>query len=76
GLDGVELEFTDAAMTAIASKAMKRGTGARALKSVIEQVMLDIMYDIPAMTNVEKVVINEDVISNNASPKIISRESA
>ena len=76
GLDGVELEFTDAAMTAIASKAMKRGTGARALKSVIEQVMLDIMYDIPAMTNVEKVVINEDVISKNASPKIISRESA
>jgi len=55
---------------------MKRGTGARALKSVIEQVMLDIMYDIPAMTNVEKVVINEDVISKNASPKIISRESA
>ncbi len=76
GLDGVELEFTDAAMTAIASKAMKRGTGARALKSVIEQVMLDIMYDIPAMTNVEKVVINEDVIIKNASPKIISRESA
>jgi ATP-dependent Clp protease ATP-binding subunit ClpX len=63
-------------MTAIAGKAMKRGTGARALKSVIEQVMLDIMYDIPAMTNVEKVVINEDVINKNASPKIISRESA
>jgi len=55
---------------------MKRGTGARALKSVIEQVMLDIMFDIPTMNNVEKVVINEDVISKNSSPEIISRESA
>jgi ATP-dependent Clp protease ATP-binding subunit ClpX len=63
-------------MTAIAERAMKRGTGARALKSVIEQVMLDIMFDIPTMNNVEKVVINEDVISKNSSPEIISRESA
>jgi ATP-dependent Clp protease ATP-binding subunit ClpX len=76
GLDGVELEFSDDAMTAIAERAMKRGTGARALKSVIEQVMLDIMFDIPTMNNVEKVVINEDVISKNSSPEIISRESA
>ncbi len=55
---------------------MKRGTGARALKSVMEQVMLDIMYDIPTMSNVEKVVINENVIVHNSSPEIISRESA
>jgi len=76
GLDGVELEFSEGALTAIAERAMKRGTGARALKSVMEQVMLDIMYDIPTMNNVEKVVINEDVIVHNSSPEIISRESA
>ncbi|WP_366144339.1 ATP-dependent Clp protease ATP-binding subunit ClpX [Mesotoga sp.] len=76
GLDGVELEFSEEALTAIAERAMKRGTGARALKSVMEQVMLDIMYDIPTMNNVEKVVINEDVIVHNSSPEIISRESA
>ncbi|KUK90539.1 MAG: ATP-dependent protease ATP-binding subunit ClpX [Mesotoga infera] len=76
GLDGVELEFSEGALIAIAERAMKRGTGARALKSVMEQVMLDIMYDIPTMNNVEKVVINEDVIVHNSSPEIISRESA
>ncbi len=76
GLDGVELEFSEGALIAIAERAMKRGTGARALKSVMEQVMLDIMYDIPTMSNVEKVVINEDVIVHNSSPEIISRESA
>ncbi|MGC9321368.1 MAG: ATP-dependent Clp protease ATP-binding subunit ClpX, partial [Kosmotogaceae bacterium] len=76
GLDGVELEFSEGALTAIAKRAMKRGTGARALKSVMEQVMLDIMYEIPTMNNVEKVVINEDVIVHNSSPEIISRESA
>lgn len=75
-LDGVELEFTDGAMGAIAAKAIKRGTGARALKSVIEQVMLEVMYDVPTMKNVEKVVITEEVINQNSSAQIITRESA
>ncbi|RKX53332.1 MAG: ATP-dependent Clp protease ATP-binding subunit ClpX [Thermotoga sp.] len=75
-LENVELEFTEDALRAIARKAMEKGTGARALKSIVESVMIDIMFEIPNMPNLEKVVITEDVILKNATPMKIMKESA
>ncbi|MEA2067099.1 MAG: ATP-dependent Clp protease ATP-binding subunit ClpX [Thermotogota bacterium] len=74
-IDGIELEFSDEALTAIAEKAMKRGTGARALKSVLENVMLDIMYDMPSKKNVEKVMVTPETVEEGI-PKITTRKSA
>ena len=75
-LENVELEFTEDALRAIARKAMEKGTGARALKSIVESIMIDIMFEIPNMPNLEKVVITEDVILKNATPMKIMKESA
>lgn len=69
--EGVELEFTDEALKAIAHKAMKSKTGARGLRSMVEAAMLDIMYVIPEMKNLEKCVITEDTINLNSNPKFI-----
>lgn len=57
-LDGVTLDFTEAALQAIAKKAIARNTGARGLRSIIEQVMLDVMYDVPTQDTVVKCVID------------------
>lgn len=70
-LDGVELEFGDAAMKAIARQALKRNTGARGLRAIIEGILMDVMYDIPSETDIKKVVITEDVIEKKAAPKTI-----
>ncbi|CAL4326531.1 ATP-dependent protease ATP-binding subunit ClpX [Buchnera aphidicola] len=70
-LEKVELEFDKKSITAIAKKALNKKTGARGLRSIIENVLLDIMYELPSMINVEKVSINESVIHSNTSPKII-----
>jgi len=67
-LDNVELEFENDALRAIAELAMKRGTGARGLRSIIEDVMLDVMYDLPSRTDVRKVVVTEDVVHKRAEP--------
>jgi len=75
-IDGVELEIKEEALRAIARKAMKRGTGARALKSVFEDVMLDIMYKVPSMKNVEKIIINEEVVMKKKEPIMVMKESA
>ena len=72
-LDEVKLEFTDDALDAIAEKAMKRDTGARALRSIIEDFMLDIMYEIPKDDNIGEVVITEGYIQGNGGPKILMR---
>ena len=73
-MDGVELEFEEGALTAIVEKARKRKTGARALRSILEENMLDIMYDLPSRENIVKCIITEDVINGNAAPKIIEKE--
>lgn len=73
GMEDVELVFTDDALRAIAKIARKRETGARGLRSVIEETMLYIMYDIPSKPNIRKVVINEDTILNNADPEIVQQ---
>jgi len=70
-MDGVTLKFTDGALLAIATEALKRKTGARGLRSIIENAMLDVMYDIPSQDRVQEVVINEDVIYNQAAPILV-----
>jgi len=66
--DGVDVSFTDNALSAIADKALKRKTGARGLRAIMEAVMLDVMYEIPTMGNVEKCVINRKVVEGDADP--------
>ncbi|WP_129409646.1 ATP-dependent Clp protease ATP-binding subunit ClpX [Marinitoga lauensis] len=76
-LDGIQLEFTDDALLELAKEALKRGTGARALKSVFEDVMLDIMFEAPSKKGiVEKVIIDKDVVKGEKEPIMIERESA
>ena len=70
-LEGVELEFRDEALDAIAKKAMARKTGARGLRSIVEAALLDTMYDLPSMEDVEKVVIDESVIGGQSKPLLI-----
>ncbi|MDC9581704.1 ATP-dependent protease ATP-binding subunit ClpX [Xenorhabdus sp. PR6a] len=70
-LEGVELEFRKEALTAIAKKAMARKTGARGLRSIVEGVLLDTMYDLPSMEHVEKVVVDETVVEDNSTPLLI-----
>ncbi|MDR2043679.1 MAG: ATP-dependent Clp protease ATP-binding subunit ClpX [Clostridium sp.] len=74
-LDEVKLEFTEEALGAIARKAMKRDTGARALRSIIEEIMLDIMYEIPKDDNIGRVTITEEYIEGTGGPVIDIRSS-
>jgi len=76
-LDGVELEVSEEALESIAQLAIDRGTGARALRSLFEEIMLEIMFDVPSETNIAKIVIDEEVVNDQAKPKIIrSKEAA
>ncbi len=70
-LENAELEFRDDALRAIARKAMERKTGARGLRSILENVLLDIMYELPSMEDVAKVVIDADVIEGKSEPLIL-----
>ncbi|KQT89467.1 ATP-dependent Clp protease ATP-binding subunit ClpX [Marmoricola sp. Leaf446] len=74
-LDGVELEFTADAVEAIADKAMERGTGARGLRAIIEEVLLNVMYDVPSRTDIGKVVVTGDVVSDHVNPTLVPREA-
>ena len=74
-MDEVLLEFDDSALEAIAQKAVEKKTGARALRSIIEEFMLDIMYEIPKDDNIGKVTITADYINNNGIPVIEMRSS-
>ncbi len=69
--EGVELEFTKEALQAVAAQAIKRKTGARGLRGVLEEAMLDIMYDVPGNTKIKKIVINENVINDHKAPQFI-----
>lgn len=70
-LENVELEFRDDALKEIAKQAIERKTGARGLRSIVEQVLLDTMYDLPSMENVEQVVINKAVIQGKRQPVLV-----
>ena len=71
GMDGVDLTFTKEALIAIAIKAQSRKTGARGLRSILEEVMLDVMYDLPSLQGVKKCVINKEVIDKKEQPTLI-----
>ena len=70
-MEGVELEFRPDALAAIARKALKRKTGARGLRTIVESVLLDTMYDLPSLENVSKVVVDESVIEHKSDPYLI-----
>ena len=70
-LEGVEIEFRAAALKAIADKAIERKAGARGLRSIVENTLMDLMYEIPSMIGLQKVVIEESVITENAPPLYI-----
>ncbi|GIV01894.1 MAG: ATP-dependent Clp protease ATP-binding subunit ClpX [Fimbriimonadales bacterium] len=72
-MDNVDLEFEEAALREIAAEALRRGTGARALRAIIESIMLDVMYEVPSDGNVKKVIIPAGIISEGEKPILIPR---
>lgn len=76
GLDNVELEITDGAVSAVAKKAIELNTGARGLRTILENIMIDTMYDIPSEENLEKVIVDEEVVIGNAKPKLVKKDIA
>ncbi len=75
-MEGVELEVRQAALKAIARKAIKRKTGARGLRSILEQALMDTMFELPSIENVEKVVVEEATIEEGKAPLLVYREAA
>jgi ATP-dependent Clp protease ATP-binding subunit ClpX len=74
-MEGVELEFTEGALREIAREAIKRKTGARGLRAIMEEIMVDVMFEVPSKKNVKKVLIDEEVVSQRLKPKYIFREA-
>ncbi len=74
-LDGVQLEFEEEALQAIVEKAIERNTGARGLRSIIEEIMRDIMFDIPSNNKIEKCIITKQTVLNNDQPKLVINEN-
>ena len=70
-MDGVTLDFREDALRAIAKKAIERKTGARGLRSILEAILMDPMFEIPTATDIEEVIINEDVVTGTASPLVV-----
>ncbi|MBU3740425.1 MAG: ATP-dependent Clp protease ATP-binding subunit ClpX, partial [Rhodoferax sp.] len=75
-LEGAELEVRPSALKAIARRALARKTGARGLRSILEQVLMDTMYELPGLSNVEKVVVDETTIDDSKPPLLVYREAA
>ena len=74
-MDEVRLEFREGALRAIARKAIERKTGARGLRSIMESILMDTMFDIPTASDIEEVVINEEVVNDNAAPLVVHAAS-
>ena len=72
-IDGVELEFTDDAIEAIAEQALLRGTGARGLRAILEEVLLPVMFDVPSEEDIARVEITREVVLDNVNPTIVRR---
>jgi ATP-dependent Clp protease ATP-binding subunit ClpX len=75
-MEGVHLRFTDGALTAIAREALNRKSGARGLRAIMENIMLDVMYDIPAQPNIKEVLISEEVVTNKEQPIVLYQKAA
>jgi len=69
--ENVKLKFTDGAIRAVAQKAIDRKTGARGLRAVLEDTMLDVMFEIPGSENIEEVIISEEVVLKNEKPLLV-----
>ncbi len=75
-MEGVHLKFTDGALEAIAREALRRKSGARGLRAILEDTMLDVMYDIPSQPNIKEVLIAEEVITNREQPIVLYQKAA
>ena len=76
GLDGVKLTVEEGAVREIASTAIRLKTGARGLRTIIEGLMTDVMYDIPSQKNVEEVIITRDCVTKGDKPRLVFKKSA
>ncbi|MDX6235090.1 MAG: ATP-dependent Clp protease ATP-binding subunit ClpX, partial [Nocardioidaceae bacterium] len=74
--EDVELEFTDDALIAVAEQALLRGTGARGLRAILEEVLLNIMYDLPSRTDIGRCVIDRQVVLDKVNPTLVPRGEA
>ncbi|MBC7133284.1 MAG: ATP-dependent Clp protease ATP-binding subunit ClpX [Roseovarius sp.] len=74
-MEGAKLSFTEDALKAIARRAIARKTGARGLRSILEDILLDTMFDLPSLENVEEVVVNEEAVTSDAAPLVIYSEA-
>jgi ATP-dependent Clp protease ATP-binding subunit ClpX len=70
-MEGVDLEFREDALNAVAKRAMERKTGARGLRTILESVLLETMYDLPSSINAKKVVVDESVVTGETQPYVI-----
>ena len=75
-MDGVKLQFTEGALRAVAREAIRRGTGARGLRAILEEVMIDLMYEIPSKGNIKECIINEEVIARKEKPILVYEDKA
>jgi len=75
-MEDVELEFGDDALDAIAELALARGTGARGLRAIMEETLLEVMYDLPSREDVGKCVLDADVVNGNAQPTLLTRSES
>jgi ATP-dependent Clp protease ATP-binding subunit ClpX len=73
-MDGVELEFTEDALLAVADQADLRGTGARGLRAIMEEVLLSVMYEVPSRKDLARVIITRDVVVEHVNPTLVPRE--
>jgi ATP-dependent Clp protease ATP-binding subunit ClpX len=74
-MEGVNLRFTDSALSAVSREAVKRKSGARGLRAIMEACMLDIMYELPSLENVKECVISEDVVLNKEDPILLFEQT-
>jgi ATP-dependent Clp protease ATP-binding subunit ClpX len=74
-IDGVELDFTDEALEAVADQAIMRGTGARGLRAIMEEVLLPVMFDVPSDDGIARVVVTKEVVLDNVNPTIVRHEA-
>ena len=72
-LEDVDLEFTAEALAAVADQALSRGTGARGLRAILEEVLLSVMYDLPSRDDVAKCVVDESVVLEKVAPTLVPR---
>ena len=75
-METVHLKFTDGALLAIAREALKRKSGARGLRAILENTMLDMMYEIPSQPNIKEVLISEEVVTKREQPIVVYQKTA